>query len=227
MDVTAILALVGGIALLVAIFGGGVEVERIKIPSIHTGPRIISALTGITLISIAIFLSRPELLPPNSPAASFTATPEIASTNTPQPVISYSAELCGEDAYEVVFFDDGELKRTNMTFAFPNGYTEGFITSDPGTVEFSDGQAKVFTTQFILITSGFSLIKVNGVVARQEPANSGNWVPNSYGCVFFPQDAHRAESYARKDYQMYVDANIKAALYRVTLNGFELLASNE
>ncbi len=63
MGVEAILAIVGGIALLVGIFGGGVKAKEIEIPSIHAGLRVISALTGIALIVIAIFLSRPELLP--------------------------------------------------------------------------------------------------------------------------------------------------------------------
>jgi hypothetical protein len=62
MGIEAILTIVGGVALLVGIFGGGVKAKEIEVPPIHTGLRVVSALTGIVLIVIAIFLSKPELL---------------------------------------------------------------------------------------------------------------------------------------------------------------------
>jgi hypothetical protein len=192
---------------------------------------VAACITGVFVILNTAFekgfiISGPTVQGGN-PIAPPTNQSESIPTATPQSGPTYKPELCGDAAYEVVFYDDNGIKKTNMTFTFPKGYPEGFVTSDPGLVEFSDGQVKVLDTQFTLITSGFSSIKINGVDARQEPPNSGNWGPNSYGCVFFPQDAHKVESSARADYQIYVDANIKAVLYRVTPNGFELLASNK
>jgi len=55
MDLPAILAIIGGIALLVGILGGGVEVKGIKIPSISRQARNLSTMLGIFLIGISIF----------------------------------------------------------------------------------------------------------------------------------------------------------------------------
>jgi hypothetical protein len=63
MDVLAVIAVIGGIALLVGILGGEIEVEKIRIPPIPVALRIISSITGVVLIAIALLLSRPDLLP--------------------------------------------------------------------------------------------------------------------------------------------------------------------
>jgi hypothetical protein len=220
-NLTTAAFIIGAVALMISIVG---EIKAIIEPT--PAMRVLLAIFGLFLMVLSVSSYFVSFVENNSGEQPPSQTDNISPAAT-QPENAYSPELCGDAAYEVVFYDDNGIKKTNMTFIFPEGYTEGFITSDPGVVEFSDGQVKVFDTQFTLITSGFSSIKVNGVNARQEPAESGNWVPNSYGCIFFPQDAHRAESSARADYKIYVDANIKAVLYRVTLNEYELLASNE
>jgi len=91
MTIEAILALIGGIALLVGILGGGVEAEKIKIPKVNALLRIVLALTGICLLLLAVFLSRPELLqvPPPAPQpltplptdAAFPSEEATATTN--------------------------------------------------------------------------------------------------------------------------------------------------
>jgi hypothetical protein len=86
MDISAILAGAGAIALLIGIFGGGIEAEKIKIPSLRAGIRLISALTGVILIAIAIGVSRPEwllrLFPNPQPTETQTSPPTIAPSPT-------------------------------------------------------------------------------------------------------------------------------------------------
>jgi hypothetical protein len=220
-NLTTAAFIIGAVALIISIVGG---IKAIIEP---TPPmRVLLAIFGLFLMVLSVSSYFVSFTGNNSSEQPTSQTDNISPAAT-QPGNAYRPELCGDSAYEVVFYDDNGIKKTNMTFLFPEGYTESFLTSDPGIVEFSDGQVRTFDTQFTLITSGFSSIKVNGVNAREGPAESGNWVPNSYGCIYIPQDAHRAESLARADYQIYVDANINAVLYRVTPNGFELLASNK
>lgn len=62
MDVSAIIAIIGGIALLVGVFGGGIEAKEIKIPPIQATFRVISFALGIILILVAVITSKPEFL---------------------------------------------------------------------------------------------------------------------------------------------------------------------
>jgi hypothetical protein len=82
MGIEAVLALLGGIALLVGIFGGGIEAEKIKIPQIGWLLRIVLVLTGTGLLVLAIYLSSPGLIQAVAPAPA-TATP--VPTGTPLP----------------------------------------------------------------------------------------------------------------------------------------------
>jgi len=86
MSVPTVIAVVGGIALLVGIFGGGVEAEKIKIPTINARIRVFSAITGMVLIATAVLLSSPELLssvPPTqqlpSPTVPLNQSPSTAT----------------------------------------------------------------------------------------------------------------------------------------------------
>ena len=114
MDASAILALLGGISLLSAVVGGGIEVERIKIPSISPKLRIILGIIGVVLIGIAVWMS---VLPAAAPATieSPTPTPVVAPPE-PSPQ-SHPPEITNvvvrEDAsggslviYQDVFFQD-------------------------------------------------------------------------------------------------------------------------
>jgi hypothetical protein len=87
MGIEAILALFGGVALLIGIFGGGIEAERIKIPQINCLLRVILSLTGTGLLALAVtlaVLSKPELLSPVLPDTP-TATPVPTETPLPAP----------------------------------------------------------------------------------------------------------------------------------------------
>jgi hypothetical protein len=133
MGVEAILTIVGGVALLVGIFGGGIEVEKIKIPPIPGGLRIISALTGIILIVIAIVLSRPELLssilstqqqtlqPVQQSTQIQQTTRQPSDTSLPPTAIASGSVLFEED------FEDGKAQG----IAFISGNWK-IVTDDDG-----------------------------------------------------------------------------------------------
>lgn len=84
----------GGIVLLVvAIFGGGIEIKEIKIPTLPTVPRVLGGVLGCALVGMSFF---PSLLPggvsstplppggPNSP-------PSHPGPTDARPVISFQA----------------------------------------------------------------------------------------------------------------------------------------
>lgn len=92
MDLPAILAIIGGIALFVGILGGGIEVKEIKIPSISRQARNLSTFSGIILIGISIYtysISQPltqEITPTNPTAIS--TTNNITQVPTSNPIFS-------------------------------------------------------------------------------------------------------------------------------------------
>jgi hypothetical protein len=93
MGIEAILALFGGVALLIGIFGGGIEAEKIKIPQIGCLLRVILSLTGTGLLALAVtlaVLSRPELIHPALPAPQNDAP---VPSDTPEPATSVTPEL--------------------------------------------------------------------------------------------------------------------------------------
>lgn len=91
IGVPAILAIIGGIAFLVGLFGGGIEIRELKFPAITRPLRIISTLAGAVLIVSAVWLSSPGLVPPTpSPTPIITPTLVVTAspTNTPTPTAS-------------------------------------------------------------------------------------------------------------------------------------------
>lgn len=64
MSVEIVIATIGGIALLVGLFGGGIKAKEIEIPSINFQIRVISIITGIILLLVAALLSNSELFAP-------------------------------------------------------------------------------------------------------------------------------------------------------------------
>lgn len=111
MDVSAVIAVIGGIALLVGIFGGGVEAEKIKIPTINSWVRVISVITGIALITTSAILANPELLisPVTAPTSSLsTIVPgEIQPTqNITSPRRNLTSSDYGKLLYEDTFDSD-------------------------------------------------------------------------------------------------------------------------
>jgi rhamnose transport system substrate-binding protein len=84
MDVAAIIAIIGGIAFIVGLFGGGLEAKEIKIPKIAGSLRALSMLVGIGFIGVAVWLSYSDRVLPTSPSTSVAAVTHtsIASTLT-------------------------------------------------------------------------------------------------------------------------------------------------
>jgi hypothetical protein len=73
----AITFLIGLALIVVGIFGGGIEVKEIKIPTLPTLPRILSSMVGLVLIVVC--LAFPQLLlGPQTPSS---AIPSVASTD--------------------------------------------------------------------------------------------------------------------------------------------------
>jgi hypothetical protein len=90
VDVPAIVAIIGGIAFLVGLLGGGIEAAQVKIPQLPRWLRFLSSLMGVALIGIAIWLSfatsAPQTLTPTPtrPSPVQQVTPE-PSTRTDVP----------------------------------------------------------------------------------------------------------------------------------------------
>ena len=57
MTLPIVLTIAGCAALLVGLFGGGVKAKEIEVPKISLLPRVISSLTGLALIGVAIWVS--------------------------------------------------------------------------------------------------------------------------------------------------------------------------
>jgi hypothetical protein len=76
MTIPLVLGIAGCVALLVGLFGGGVKVKELEIPTISTLPRILSTIIGVVLIGCGIWLSAPASL--LTPVAIPTIAPEPA-----------------------------------------------------------------------------------------------------------------------------------------------------
>jgi len=94
MDLPAILAIIGGIALLVGVLGGGVEAKEIKIPSISRQARNLATILGVVLIGISILTY--FLKPLNAQGVDIPIPPstDIALTSTEALQINQKA-ICG------------------------------------------------------------------------------------------------------------------------------------
>jgi hypothetical protein len=131
MDLPTVLAITGGIALLVGLFGGGIKAKEIEVPKIPVRPRIISSLVGLMLIGVAINIQAspgstppptatpddpPEPAPPqiipttslpeNPPADIPTYTPTQAPTDTPTPSPTSSHTSTQEPGPEIISFGE-------------------------------------------------------------------------------------------------------------------------
>jgi hypothetical protein len=60
--VPSIVAVIGGIALLAGLFGG-LQAQQITVPSLPRELRVLSGLTGLVLVSVAVWLSLPPVAP--------------------------------------------------------------------------------------------------------------------------------------------------------------------
>jgi hypothetical protein len=83
-----IVVFLGGIVLLVvAIFGGGLEIKEIKIPTLPALPRVLGGILGCALIGMSFF---PGLLPGGVSSTPLPASANSGSTDT-RTVTSYQA----------------------------------------------------------------------------------------------------------------------------------------
>ena len=121
-------------------------------------------------------------------------------------------KTCGESAF------NGNLKTTNPFFLRPEGYSSGWISSDPSTVILPDGTTKIFRTQYVLIVEDMSSVQVKGVQRQAGKANtSGCW----YSADLSPDIAKDAKT----DFCMKKAGGNVAVMYRVSSSGFEELAT--
>jgi hypothetical protein len=82
MDTPTAIAIIGGVALLIAIIGGGIEVKEIVIPRIPNALRLLSFLLGLVCIGIAIILySKPAWM--NLTNWTVSAVPTMPSPSVP------------------------------------------------------------------------------------------------------------------------------------------------
>lgn len=123
MDVSAIIAIIGGIALLVGVFGGGVQLEKLVIPPVNLTIRIVSFALGIILLIGAVIVSKPEFLNliPAQPAGSVTVQPpdptkpllsddfDNSSYNGNYDTSLWTCDICAFEP-ELVNQNDGSLR---------------------------------------------------------------------------------------------------------------------
>ena len=79
LNVATVIAIVGGIAFIVGLFGGGIKLKEVQIPVIPAPLRFLSIIAGGILIGIAVWF-------PTSPATpSLLTSTKIPNTPTPEP----------------------------------------------------------------------------------------------------------------------------------------------
>ena len=105
MDVTGVLALLGGVAIFVSLFGGGIEIERLKIPTVSGKIRLLSAFVGIALIGLSVWISNPHLISPESALAS-TPVSTLQSTQNLTVVDSFDESKFNQENWYVDYNPD-------------------------------------------------------------------------------------------------------------------------
>ena len=114
MNVSLILSIVGGIALLIGLFGDGRKEKRIVIPKINIWSKVFSIIFGIVLIGLATWLSvpvSPEKIEPHETITTTSTNLDPVPTSTQEnrsPVIkSVVVQERGYDTLEIgVFYYD-------------------------------------------------------------------------------------------------------------------------
>lgn len=109
MDASGILALLGGVAIFVSLFGGGIEIERLKIPVVSWRIRLFSAVVGMALIGVAIWLSNPQLFQ-ISTAPNSTVQKQSESNLTA--LDDFIEETFNQEKWYLDWFGGSELKYT-------------------------------------------------------------------------------------------------------------------
>ncbi len=164
MDVYAVIATIGGIALLVGIFGGGVEIEKIKIPPVPPWVRIVSTITGVALLAIVILLTKPELLnllaPAGQPSVAVSPTQVQAVKPTqPSPTPATTLEVLARSDYGPLLYEE--------TFDKPTG---AWSLDDRGSVKSGKLTIQAGGTSFLSSSTEYDNFIVE--VGFQHPKSS-------------------------------------------------------
>jgi|CXWL01.1.fsa_nt_gi hypothetical protein len=144
MSVPTVIAVIGGIALLIGIFGGGIRAKEIEIPSINARVRVFSTLTGIVLLAIAALLSSPEIL--NSP-------PKVPTEIQPtQNFISPPRRLTPSDYGTLLYEDNFDNDTAVWSLQKGSRIQNGVLALSPGEATFPSWNTKysdfIFETSF-------------------------------------------------------------------------------
>jgi hypothetical protein len=133
MTVPVILAIVGGLALLIGIVGGGVEWKGISIRSIEPITRGILALLGVILLGTAVWLGDQETIPPDRSDRTAVVAASGTANGTPR-ILNVTACAANDDRsdcinirqkrnemakfplYQIVEFSDPEGDATAIDF---------------------------------------------------------------------------------------------------------------
>jgi len=86
MDAIAVIAAIGGIALLLGIFGGGIKAKEVDIPILPVPVRILSSVIGTILIGTAIWLSSRNNIISQEPLTEIPtsiSSPQISEVTAP------------------------------------------------------------------------------------------------------------------------------------------------
>ncbi len=198
MDGPAVLALIGGVALLVALYGI-TEIESVKIPPLPLALKVISIGIGIILISITVWLSWPrQELPDEHQTTDFAIEPtdyavEATSTASPTLIILTPMEEPSSMVVEKtqtpvntptivptipslatrICGSDAFLDfiSVNPLFKRADGYTSGWITSDSSNIVLADESITAINTRYVLIVEDLPELRIQNVTMGDEHAN--------------------------------------------------------
>jgi hypothetical protein len=120
--------------------------------------------------------------------------------------------VCGGPAF------NNNLQTSNPLFLRPEGYTSGWISSDPSTIVLSDGTTKVIPTQYVLIVENLASVQVKGVQRFAGKANTT-------GCWYSADLSTSITEDAKTDFCKKKAGGSVAVMYRVSSAGLEELAT--
>ena len=135
-----------------------------------------------------------------------TIAPSPTATNVPLPS-SGPAKVCATQA-----FASGTFESSKPQFLRPEGYTSGWITSDPAQILLVDGTPQQIPMRFVLIVDNLPSLQLQGVSIGNV---SGCWIRSDLTSSIPDEAAYQLA-------RMIEDAPLApAAIYRVSTNGFE------
>lgn len=143
MTLPNVLAIAGSIALLVGLFGGGIKVKEIAVPTLPTLPRILLTVFGIALIGIAITL----------PPQSFLQEPEAKSENPTQ--VPEKLSTLEPTSLNVLYEDTPRIAVAASSCVDPQIWAPDFaIDGDVNTVWSSNGHDSTANNEWIVVNMG-------------------------------------------------------------------------